>query len=288
MLSIRDDGSTDGTLALARKLADEDARLRVIENQDGRTGSAATNFALLLQHAYESGVEYVFCCDQDDVWAPDKVSSMLSEMKRIERDSPGPVLLHHDLEVVDEELRPIADSYWKMMQIRPGTEQFPGRLLSRNEVTGCATLCNRALLELALPVPGTAIMHDWWLALCAAWFGSLRHLDRKLVRYRQHEGNVIGARSFWQGIRPGRSAIGRWQIGNLELLATLDQAGAFLERFEHRLDPEAKEAVAAYAYLLSRGPICRPGQVKRAGAWRGHWVLDAALFARLLLMKRRN
>jgi hypothetical protein len=47
------------------------------------------------------------------------------------------------------------------MQLSPADENNPQRLLSRNEVTGCAMAINRPLLEIALPIPEAAIMHDW-------------------------------------------------------------------------------------------------------------------------------
>lgn len=42
-------------------------------------------------------------------------------------------------------------------------------------------------------MPPETLMHDWWLALCAAAFGKRRFMERTTVRYRQHDENVIGA-----------------------------------------------------------------------------------------------
>jgi hypothetical protein len=66
-------------------------------------------------------------------------------------------------------------------------------LLSRNVVTGCASMVNRRLAEIALPFPRTALMHDWWCALIAG-FGQICRVDMPLVLYRQHGCNAIGAR----------------------------------------------------------------------------------------------
>ena len=65
-------------------------------------------------------------------------------------------------------------------------------LLSINQVTGCAMLVNRALLQAALPLPGSALMHDWWCALLAAG-GGRQFVDQALVLYRQHGANQLGA-----------------------------------------------------------------------------------------------
>jgi hypothetical protein len=69
-------------------------------------------------------------------------------------------------------------------------------LVISNLVTGCTALINESLAEKALPIPESAIMHDWWLALVAAAFGKLVYLDIPLVRYRQHGSNTIGAKEF--------------------------------------------------------------------------------------------
>ena len=46
----------------------------------------------------------------------------------------------------------------------------------------------------------TVVMHDWWLALVAAAFGTLIFLDTPLVHYRQHDANTIGAKEY---VEPG-------------------------------------------------------------------------------------
>jgi hypothetical protein len=46
-----------------------------------------------------------------------------------------------------------------------------------------------------LPFPSQLENHDWWLGLCAAVCGCLDFCPEKLVRYRQHSGNAVGARN---------------------------------------------------------------------------------------------
>ena len=53
---------------------------------------------------------------------------------------------------------------------------------------------NQALLHRATPIPAEALMHDWWLALVASASGSISLLPDANVLYRQHAGNVVGAR----------------------------------------------------------------------------------------------
>jgi len=105
-----------------------------------------------------------------------------------------PILIHSDLRVVDEQLNEIAPSFVKFQGLPdPRKHDFP-KFLYQNVVTGCATFFNRALLEIATPIPEQAIVHDWWFAQCAKLFGVLVYIDEPLLDYRQHGENSIGAR----------------------------------------------------------------------------------------------
>lgn len=68
---IVDDGSTDRTVHLARRLARGDHRIRVVPNP-GTGPSAARNFGAI---ECASGT-YVAFCDADDVWTPGKLTSV--------------------------------------------------------------------------------------------------------------------------------------------------------------------------------------------------------------------
>lgn len=287
-LLIRDDASTDGTLEIIRAYMSEDERISLLDTGDGESRSALANFSTLLQAAYDQGADYIFCCDQDDAWHPDKLEVMLARLKRLEGDSKAPSLVHHDLEVVDESLKPIAGSFVGMMQLNPSDEHRPQRLVSRNEVTGCAMACNRALLELALPVSEQAVMHDWWLALCAAYFGRLQFVPRTLVKYRQHGRNTIGAKSFWHGLNPFTNWVAGWRRGDEEFISTVRQARAFMTAMDGRLerDSAAYEALELYGGMLEATRRQRLAALGQFDLWRDHWLLNLVLIMRMLLLPR--
>ena len=187
----RDDGSTDETRAL---LADFQTRHPMKVEFMGDSGlrlGAISSFHRLLQH---STAEYALFCDQDDVWRATKIEQLLSLAQMHECDG-APLLVHSDLEVVDQNLRPLAASFWHYQFINPANCQC-SRLLVQNVVTGCACLFNAALRRAALPVPPEAIMHDWWLALVAAVVGKIHWTGETTVRYRQHASNDTGAKHW--------------------------------------------------------------------------------------------
>ena len=72
-----------------------------------------------------------------------------------------PILVHSDLTVVNQQLLLRNPSFLAYQGIKHESN-FPIKvLLAQNFVTGCATAFNRALLELATPIPKEAVMHDW-------------------------------------------------------------------------------------------------------------------------------
>jgi rhamnosyltransferase len=288
-LLIRDDGSTDDTLSIIRDYLQKDSRIQILEHSGTDGGSTLGNFSALLAAAYERGADYVFCCDQDDVWEPNKLELMLLKMRQLEGIDREPSLLHHDLAVVNEKLELTADSFIELMQLRPRDEQNPERLISRNEVTGCAMVCNRALLEIALPVSRKAVMHDWWLVLCAAYFGRLAYTPEKLVKYRQHGDNLIGAKSFWHGLNPFTNWVAGWRRGDDEFITTVKQATAFREAMSNRLesDSERCSALELYGGLLAATRWQRLRALRQFGLWRSHWLLNVVLVMRMLLLPRK-
>jgi len=287
-LLLMDDGSTDGTAAIIEQFAEHDSRVACLSGPARSRGSAAATFSELLARSLELGADYVLCCDQDDVWHPDKIRLMLAELRAAEGATRVPTLVHHDLEVVGRDLGPVAESFWRRMGIEPGTEAIPQRLLSRNEVTGCALACNRSLLELALPIPEEAIMHDWWLALCAAFFGRLRPMPARLVKYRQHGSNAIGAKSVWFGLDPRTNWIAGWRRGDAEFLGTVRQAQTFRSRMSDHLCPDrdATRALDLYCQLPSLSTRERLEALRTARLWRRHWLLDMLLALRIVLLPR--
>jgi hypothetical protein len=90
--------------------------------------------------------------------------------------------------------------WWEGREIDPAAPLQT--LLTQNFVTGCTIVVNRALLRAALPLP-EVVMHDWWLALCAAVLGEILCCPGATVFYRQHDRNAAGTR-WW--LRAGLGA----------------------------------------------------------------------------------
>lgn len=234
-LFIRDDGSSDGTQNLIQSYARLYPEKIHLLPPDRRLGVVG-NFQRLMEEALGQA-PYIMFCDQDDLWEKDKILKTLMKMKQEE--DQRPCLVHTDLCVVDQELKPLHPSFWRYCHLKPkGRESF-NRLLVQNVVTGCTVMINQALLKQALPIPSQAMMHDWWLALVASAFGKVVHLQESAILYRQHSRNQLGAQKFgsFQHLRA------KWRGLSRTNQALFDQARFFHIRYQEELDQDLKEVL---------------------------------------------
>lgn len=74
---VVDDGSTDGSGAIAKEVAETDKRVRVLTQANGGT-AAAQNAAF----AQVRG-QYIALHDSDDLWAPEKLARHLAHFRRV-------------------------------------------------------------------------------------------------------------------------------------------------------------------------------------------------------------
>ena len=201
-----DDNSSDCTFEILRSYESVlGEKIKVVRSN---TRSAKENFYNLLDMA---DAEYIALCDQDDFWESDKLEKSLKAIQRLERryGKETPILVHSDLEIVDENL----NSQNKKMSELTGisedikyakkeskylytisTEKSFSRYLVENNITGNTVIINKALLDI-YKRPKVSFMHDWWLGMIAFTFGKVGYLNECLVKYRQHGSNELGAKN---------------------------------------------------------------------------------------------
>lgn len=258
-LLIRDDGSQDETANLLADMAKRDSRIQVVKDSLGNLGVVA-NFGHLLEL---TEAEFIFLCDQDDVWLPSKLSDFLDYAKAL-NESHGavkPLLIFSDLQLVDDKLKVLASSYMQMQQRGDCLDLRFRNLLTQNVMPGCAMMVNRTLLERALPIPKCAGMHDWWLILVAACFGSVQYLNRPLAAYRQHPFNVMGA------VKPSiKSLFGQGLQKYMDRLRAGErQAQAFIDRYQDQMKKNDLIAATCLATLSQKSFIKRRVDAYRNG-----------------------
>jgi rhamnosyltransferase len=261
-LLVRDDGSSDNTVGIVESLAAADSRIGILRDAKGNLGPAAS-FGVLLARARDSGARYVAIADQDDVWLPGKLAREL-ELLRDQEAAAGPalpLLVHSDLAVVREDLTLLHRSFLEFQGIRHQTASPLARLLVQNFVTGSTVVVNRALLEAAVPVP-QVIMHDWWLALCAAALGRILYLPEATVLYRQHGSNAQGSQGLRAGVIDAVRRPVTWWTGSAGLLSrAVNQAHELAQRLERTKQSTSPAAALLRDFCAAFGP--RGGALRR-------------------------
>ena len=175
-LLISDDFSQDGTLAkITPILEDLDLNFQILTSS--HNSGYTRNFERALQYCTE---DIIFCCDQDDVWFPNKIASVVSFFEK----NDNILLLIHDIEFCTETLLPTGKS--KLKEI----ENFYNA--KRSYVTGMATAARREFIEFCLPIP-TNISYDLWIHSCAFFLDVKYILPDILAYYRRHDSNATNS-----------------------------------------------------------------------------------------------
>ncbi|PEX88716.1 glycosyltransferase family 2 protein [Bacillus cereus] len=249
---VRDDGSSDSTIDILNTYASKyPERFLIIDNMNQNL-RPCKSFMQLLDSAPLA--TYFMFCDQDDVWEKRKIELTMKEMKKAEdRYGDGtPILVHSDLEVVDENLELLAKS---MKSLRKSNCEFNtiNNLLLQNNVTGCTVMINSKLKEKVSRLPEKAIMHDWWLSLIASCFGKIIYIEETLIKYRQHSNNSVGAKAFGPAnilekvIKLNSANVMAKYISYVNSI--IEQSREFLNIYEEQLKLEDREVLVAIKKL---------------------------------------
>lgn len=189
---ISDDGSSDETLNVARSTFERYAysSYKIIE---GPKSGPATNFLNGLKY---NKSDYLFLSDQDDIWHQDKVDCF---SKRIKLRTTRPHLLFSDSYLINSDGEIFHSSFMNYQGLNIDV-LVDDSILFKNCVQGATVCINKELIDLAiksLSIVNTkdVMMHDWWLAILANYYGNVEFIDTALVGYRQHGVNEVGAQS---------------------------------------------------------------------------------------------
>lgn len=171
-LIISDDGSTDETLNIISSYKDN--RICLIHNK-GEHGFIK-NFENGLKHVHG---DYIFLCDQDDIWKANKRQVVLDELKKCD-------LVIHDAELIDGDGYCLGKNYYSTMHHSNGfwMNLFYSRYL------GCCMAFKKEILNECLPFPSTCRGHDYWIGCFAALHYKVRFIPHVLLSYRRHGNNV--------------------------------------------------------------------------------------------------
>jgi hypothetical protein len=187
-LVVCDDNSTDDSVGILEEFAAKAPFNVVIERNEARSG-AVQSFGRALSLA--SG-DLVFLSDQDDVWLPGKVATVLL----LQEKHPEKLVFLNDVAICDGDLA--ATGLTKLGQMKSAGYSLDAFVM------GCAAAVRGDLLRLCLPIPRGVPGHDNWLVAFANSLGATSISVDVLQLYRRHGANQ-------SNVLPNRTTpIGRW------------------------------------------------------------------------------
>lgn len=283
MLWIFDDGSTDNTPEVVKKLVEEDTeRIHYIIN-DTNKGVTLNFLEGVKTVAGYNGVwnetgainQYFMFCDQDDVWMPDKIEKTLKTMKRFEKkySSKLPLVIYTDAMIADENLCALAPSFHKSNHLNTAKVDL-GHILMENKLIGCTMMFNSALVKKLTVLPTHARYHDWWIGLLGAAFGHIVYLPHPTIYYRQHERNVVGNQDFTGYVK---KRIGALKEQKRAINANVRQAQEFYEIYKESMCEDVKMIIYAMTELRNNNWIVRRLKCFRYGFLKTGLIRNIAL-----------
>ena len=191
-LVVVDDGSTDRTAEVVRRLADADARIRYVRRENGGQ-AAARNTGIHLVSA-----PVVAFIDADDLWLPEKLARQLAVMEETAAD----VVYCDGYVFYDDGTPERTDGFAVVPGSTDGATMFP-LLFEYNRIATLSVVARRDALErVGLFDEDRRLQncedYDLWLRLARA--GSTFYgMTDKLMRYRRHSASSTHAESTMLG-----------------------------------------------------------------------------------------
>lgn len=186
----RDDGSSDRSPEILREWASRHpSRITIVDNEGVSTGSANGNFFKLLVAINPEHYDYVAFADQDDIWAPHKLSRAIARL--VEEGAEG---YSSDLIAYDAAGR-------KAWVLQKAGRSADLDYLFQGASAGCTYVLTRRAAILTAEVMARAPAfckdpsHDWIIyALCRSRGLKWTRDTAAEILYRQHGANQYGAK----------------------------------------------------------------------------------------------
>lgn len=174
-LIISVDDASDGSEAILEDWVQNDQRIRIIK---GPGKGVVKNFENAFKHCRG---EIIFLSDQDDVWKKNK----MREIERVFED-PKVMAVVHDAQIVDEKLSSLDQTTFEWRNSGTGF----WKNMKKNSYIGCCMAVRRSAMKRILPIPDDIWIHDQWIGLLSEQLGKVVFLEKPLIYYRRHGGNV--------------------------------------------------------------------------------------------------
>lgn len=186
---IRDDGSTDSTISIIKKLKKMYNNISLLEGSN--VGCAKSFFELLILAYKYKNIEYYAFCDQDDIWLEDKLKRAVKLLDLYKNNELEQILYCSNLWIVNKQLNN------KRLKYSKGYVRIDKlNSLAESYATGCTMVFSRPVIDFFNNNrPKRIHLHDLWIYHQCIFLGKVIYDDESYILYRQHENNVVGAKT---------------------------------------------------------------------------------------------
>jgi glycosyltransferase involved in cell wall biosynthesis len=280
-LVIRDDGSTDQTLAIITSYLKNDERISLVYYGENR-GSACTNFSQLSDWALANEAGIVMFADQDDIWKNDKVAVSVASLLAMQEEygAATPLLCYSTFQFINEKNEPLPQKLAlpSSLELRV--------LLNENHAWGCTMILNQAALKAISPIPATAVNHDYWIALVISALGKTKLINQDLILYRQHTSNVSGNVDNMSFAKRFNRYIADQSYMTAPLTANLNTIALFYARYKDQLTVNDKAMVSAFISGYQKGFFPLLSTLFKYKIFKLGTAKNAAYFYTLFLLRK--
>ena len=233
-LRVRDDGSTDETVAILKSYEKAyPSRVKVFYEKN--IGYIKSFFELIRD---AEGYDYYALSDQDDIWLEDKIEIAIKTCEECAYGGPllygsSSFLVNDQLEIMGETQKNLKGITWDNLLIQ---NFFPGHSQVFNDA-----LCKLLKTEVDC---SKIYVHDFWITYIAFLHGKVIFDNQSHTYYRQHGTNTVGF---------GKNSV-EWIVGRLKRISNNDnkkiatQIGYFYDTCAGYMDEELKEKVGAFIH----------------------------------------
>lgn len=192
---ICDDNSRDNTVQIIKDIQKEYKNIDIRLIQNNNNLGYKLNFKRVLSFC---DADFIFLCDQDDIWLENKVEVMtqiMNEDKNIK-------VLASTYDLIDENNNPIhidinpkfSNKNMYKCKVKPNAlVKVPfERLIVENSFQGCALCLRKQVNEKFQRCFSDDFHHDWLINILASEQNGMYFLNIPLFQYRIHSKNTIG------------------------------------------------------------------------------------------------
>lgn len=191
---VCDDGSTDHTVELLKKYD-----VKLIQNFQN------LGYKLNFKQAMEKcNGDYIFLCDQDDIWEKDKVKDMMHIMESHKNIH----VLASSFTYIDGQDQMILTTlnkgysnnnlYNKEVEKNDLVSVLTDEFIYGNYFQGCALVMDKQTRDFVVHHFDDRLPHDWIISLYASIDGGMYFYNKSEFKYRIHSDNSIGVSTLNQ------------------------------------------------------------------------------------------